>query len=74
MVRRRDFEPRLTVDLMLKDLRLLGQLAASTGTPTTVTAATEQLYTAAASMGLGSLDRAAIVLLVERLAGLESLS
>jgi 3-hydroxyisobutyrate dehydrogenase-like beta-hydroxyacid dehydrogenase len=69
-VRQRDFAPFLSADLMLKDLRLLGELAGSTTTAMPVTSATQQLYAAMVNMGWGSLDRAAIVLLLEQLAGL----
>jgi 3-hydroxyisobutyrate dehydrogenase-like beta-hydroxyacid dehydrogenase len=72
MVRTRSFEPRLSASLMLKDLRLLGELAAATRTPISVTAAAQQLFAAVEATGLGELDRAAVVLLIEKLAGLGS--
>jgi 3-hydroxyisobutyrate dehydrogenase-like beta-hydroxyacid dehydrogenase len=71
MVRRRDFTPRLSAALMRKDLRLLGELAAATTTATPVTGATEQLYAAAVAAGWGELDRAAVLLLLEQLGGIE---
>jgi 3-hydroxyisobutyrate dehydrogenase-like beta-hydroxyacid dehydrogenase len=69
-VRQRDFAPFLSSALMLKDLRLLGELAASTTTSIPVTSATQQLYTAMVNQGWGELDRAAVVLLLEQMAGL----
>ncbi len=72
MVREREFEPRLSAELMLKDLRLFGELAASTHTPVAVASATRQVYEAMVAMGWGDLDRAAVVLLIERLAGMET--
>jgi 3-hydroxyisobutyrate dehydrogenase-like beta-hydroxyacid dehydrogenase len=71
MVRAREFEPRLSAALMLKDLRLFQEMAADTHTPVPVTGATRQLYEAVVSMGWADLDRAAIVLLLERLAGID---
>jgi len=69
-VRQRDFSPFLSSALMLKDLRLLGELAASTTTSIPVTSATQQLYAAMVNQGWGELDRAAVVLLLEQMAGL----
>ena len=56
---------------MLKDLRLFQEMASDTHTPVPVTAATRQLYEAVVSMGWGDLDRAAVVLLLERLSGID---
>ncbi len=72
LVRRREFTPRLSAALMLKDLRLLGDLAAATTTPVPVTAAAQQLFAATTAAGWGELDRAAVLLLLERLAGVPS--
>ncbi len=71
MVSQRDFTPRLSAALMLKDLRLLGELAAATTTPVPLAAAAQQLFAATVASGWGELDRAAVLLLLERLAGLE---
>jgi 3-hydroxyisobutyrate dehydrogenase-like beta-hydroxyacid dehydrogenase len=71
-VRQRNFAPFLSSDLMLKDLRLLGELAALTTTAIPVTTATQQLFTAVVNQGWGALDRAAVVLLLERMAGLST--
>jgi 3-hydroxyisobutyrate dehydrogenase-like beta-hydroxyacid dehydrogenase len=69
-MRERTFEPRLTVSLLAKDLRLLNELAASSNTPAPVASTNLQLYEAAANTGLAELDSSAIVLLLERLSGL----
>jgi 3-hydroxyisobutyrate dehydrogenase len=70
IVREGTFEPRLSAALMLKDLKLFGELAAATTTSIPATSATQQLFAAMVAMGWGDLDRAAVVLLLERLAGL----
>jgi 3-hydroxyisobutyrate dehydrogenase-like beta-hydroxyacid dehydrogenase len=49
---------------------LLRESAAESSTPIPVTGSTEQLYAAMEAMGWGELDLAAVVLLMERLAGI----
>jgi 3-hydroxyisobutyrate dehydrogenase/2-hydroxy-3-oxopropionate reductase len=50
-MRQRDFEPRLTVALLAKDLRLLNELAAARCAPVPQASANLQLYEAAVNMG-----------------------
>jgi 3-hydroxyisobutyrate dehydrogenase-like beta-hydroxyacid dehydrogenase len=66
------FEPRLTTTLLAKDLRLLNEAAASTGSVVPMAGAAAQLYRSAANMGWADQDTAAVLLLLQRLSGLQA--
>jgi len=65
----RNFEPRLSVDLLAKDLRLLAEAAMLAGATVPIASAALPLYQSAANMGWGHLDTSAVFLLLETLAG-----
>ncbi|HLG73386.1 MAG TPA: NAD(P)-dependent oxidoreductase [Chloroflexota bacterium] len=65
----RQFEPRLTVSLLAKDLRLLNELAQAESAPAPVASSALQLYEAAANLGWEGYDTSAIFLLLEALNG-----
>ncbi|MDE3078247.1 MAG: NAD-binding protein, partial [Chloroflexota bacterium] len=69
-VREGRFEPRLTVSLLAKDLRLMNELAASVTAPVPIASSSLQLYEAAANMGWADRDTSAVVLLLQALSGL----
>jgi 3-hydroxyisobutyrate dehydrogenase-like beta-hydroxyacid dehydrogenase len=64
----RDFTPRATVNLMYKDLTNAVTLAEQAMVPLPVTAAVREVYQAARAMGVGDLDAAAVVTVLEALA------
>ena len=68
-IREREFQPRLTVSLLAKDLRLLNELAASEHAPVPQASANLQLYEAAANMGWADLDTSAVMLALEHMMG-----
>ncbi len=70
-MRQRDFEPRLTVALLAKDLRLLNELAAARCAPVPQASANLQLYEAAVNMGCAELDTSAVLLALERMMALD---
>jgi 3-hydroxyisobutyrate dehydrogenase len=65
---RRDFAPGFMIDLILKDLRLVFENAASTGTPLPGAALVGQLFNSAQSLGLGKEGTQALAQVLERLA------
>jgi 3-hydroxyisobutyrate dehydrogenase len=62
-------QPRLTTALLAKDLRLLAEAAAGCGAIVPVATTAHELYQSAANMGLADLDSSAVLLLLEKLAG-----
>jgi 3-hydroxyisobutyrate dehydrogenase len=64
-------EPRLTTALLAKDLRLLAEAAAGCGAIVPVATTAHELYQSAANMGLSDLDSSAVLLLLEKLAGVQ---
>jgi 3-hydroxyisobutyrate dehydrogenase-like beta-hydroxyacid dehydrogenase len=68
----RDWRPGFTIDLQLKDLRLIEEAAASCGAPVLTTALIRQLYTLLQADGLGEEGNHALVKAIERLAGVEA--
>ena len=62
-------QPRLTTALLAKDLRLLAEAAANAGAVVPVATTALELYQAAANTGLQDHDSSAVLLLLERLAG-----
>ncbi len=65
----RQFEPRLTVALLAKDLRLLNELAAVESAPAPIASQTLQQFEAAANLGWDGYDTSAVYLLLEALNG-----
>ncbi len=68
---RKDYEPTFRVDLMLKDLRLIGGLAESVRAPVHFASLARQVYTGTSALGLGAKDQNAILEYFERGAALE---
>jgi 3-hydroxyisobutyrate dehydrogenase-like beta-hydroxyacid dehydrogenase len=66
------FDAQMKVDLFLKDFQLMIDEGRRLGVPLPLTTITQQLATAAAAAGRGEEDLAAIVTILERLAGLEN--
>jgi 2-hydroxy-3-oxopropionate reductase len=66
----RDFAPGFFVRLQQKDLRLVMELAATLGVPLPGTALVHQLFSAVEAGGGGELGTQALVLALERLAGI----
>jgi 3-hydroxyisobutyrate dehydrogenase-like beta-hydroxyacid dehydrogenase len=66
------FEPQMKVDLFLKDFKLMLEEGRSLGVPLPLTSVTQQLVAATAAAGRGEEDLAAILTIMEKLAGLES--
>ena len=64
-------QPRLRTALLAKDLRLLAEAAADCGAVVPVASTAHELYQSAANMGLSDLDSSAVLLLLEKLAGVE---
>jgi len=68
----RDFAPGFFIRLQQKDLRLVMELAGTLGAPLPGTALVHQLFSAVEATGGGELGTQALVLALERLAGLDS--
>jgi len=64
------FDPLMKVDLFLKDIRLILEAAQALHVPVPLTAAMQQLYTAAFAAGQGKEDLSGVVRVYEALAGL----
>jgi 3-hydroxyisobutyrate dehydrogenase-like beta-hydroxyacid dehydrogenase len=62
----------MKVDLFLKDFKLMLEEGRSLGVPLPLTSVTQQLVAATAAAGRGEEDLAAILTIMEKLAGLES--
>ena len=62
--------PTASVDMFIKDLGLIGALAAELHCPLPVLAASAQLYTAAAAQGRGPQDAASVMAVLEQMAGI----
>ncbi len=67
-----DWRPGFTVDLQLKDLRLVREAAAQAGVPLIATSLVDQLYTMLQAEGAGAEGNHALIKAVERLAGIEA--
>jgi 3-hydroxyisobutyrate dehydrogenase-like beta-hydroxyacid dehydrogenase len=65
------FEPQMKLDLFLKDFRLMLDEAQHLGVALPLTSMTQQICTAAAAAGRGGEDLAALVTILERMAGLD---
>ena len=70
--RERQFKPGFAVDLHYKDIGLVLESAKALGTPLPVTAVVQQLFASMCANGMGSLDNSAMLLLLEKLAGVDS--
>jgi 3-hydroxyisobutyrate dehydrogenase-like beta-hydroxyacid dehydrogenase len=66
------FEPGFTTDLLVKDLRLVQDLADDLHVPLTMVAVARQMYEAARAQGYGSNDSTAVVRPLEQLVGVEA--
>lgn len=66
----RRFEPQMKIDLFLKDFRLMLEEAQHLGVALPLTSLTQQLCTAASAAGHGSEDLAAVIRVLERMAGM----
>jgi 3-hydroxyisobutyrate dehydrogenase-like beta-hydroxyacid dehydrogenase len=64
------FDPKMKVELFLKDIRLILDVAQALHVPVPLTATMQQLYTAASAAGQGEDDLAGIVRVYQALAGL----
>lgn len=71
MTLERTFDPGTPVDLILKDLRLIAEVADESGTRILMAGQARQAFTEASLMGLGPKDMAALVQPLEKLAGIE---
>ena len=67
----RDFAPGFFIHLQQKDLRLVLELAGTLSAPVPGTALVHQLFSAVEASGGGALGTQALILALERLAGLE---
>ena len=66
----KDYSPTFTVNLMLKDLRMIAAMAEETKVPTPLCAIARQVYMGAAALGHGDADQNAIIEYFERGAGI----
>jgi len=64
------FEPQMTLDLFLKDFRLMLEEGQRLGVALPLTSLTQQLCTATAAAGRGGEDLAALIITLEAMAGL----
>ena len=71
MVLERRFDPGTPVDLILKDLRLIAEVAEESSVRLLAGSLARQLFSEASILGLGAADMAALVQPLERLAGIE---
>jgi 3-hydroxyisobutyrate dehydrogenase len=69
---RGDFAPGFTTDLLVKDLRLVQELAEEHHVPVALVALTRQLYEAVRARGEGSSDYSAVVRILEELTGVQA--
>jgi 3-hydroxyisobutyrate dehydrogenase-like beta-hydroxyacid dehydrogenase len=67
----RDFSPGGTIDISFKDQELETSLAKQLGVPLFLANVSQQVYQMARAAGLGKEDGAAIVKVLERLAGVQ---
>jgi 3-hydroxyisobutyrate dehydrogenase len=70
-IMRRDWRPGFTVDLQLKDLRLVHDAADELGAPLLGTSLITTLYRTLQAQGLGAEGNHALVKAIEHLAGIE---
>lgn len=68
---RGDFSKNFSVDLILKDLSLILEVAGKEGIPLPVSAAAREMFSAAHAMGLGSDDMCAVIKVLETLSGIQ---
>ena len=71
-VKERKFDPAFSVNLMVKDLDLALATAKRLNVTVPSTAITKQMFEAAVNMGMGELDIAALIPLMEKLSGIEN--
>ena len=66
----KDYSPTFTVNLMLKDLRIIAAMADGVGTPIPLGTMARQVYMGAAALGHGDADQNAILEFFEKGAGM----
>ncbi len=66
----KDYTPTFSVDYMLKDMRLISEVAESAKSPIPLGALCRQMYTGAAAAGLGGKGTSAVSEIFERGAGI----
>ena len=71
-IKERKFNPAFSVNLMVKDLDLALAAAKRLNVTVPTTALTKQMFETLVNMGMGDLDIAAIIPLVEKLSGIEN--
>ena len=71
LVQKRDFAPHFPLRLMHKDIKLMLEAGANTGTPLPGLKQVEQIYAESANAGQGDLDYAATIEVLERMAGVK---
>ena len=67
----KDYAPTFTVNLMLKDLRIIAAMADALGAPIPLGAMARQVYMSAAALGHGEADQNAIIEFFEKSAGVD---
>lgn len=67
----KDYAPTFTVNLMLKDLRIIAAMADGLDAPIPLGAAARQIYMSAAALGHGEADQNAIIEFFEKSAGVD---
>ncbi len=67
----KDYAPTFTVNLMLKDLRIIAAMADGLDAPIPLGAAARQVYMSAAALGHGEADQNAIIEFFEKSAGVD---
>lgn len=67
----KDYTPTFTVNLMLKDLRIIAAMADALATPIPLGATARQVYMSAAALGHGEADQNAILSFFEKGAGMD---
>jgi len=66
----KDYSPTFTVNLMLKDLRMIAAMAEENKVPTPLCTMARQIYMGAAALGHGDLDQNAILEYFETSSGM----
>jgi 3-hydroxyisobutyrate dehydrogenase-like beta-hydroxyacid dehydrogenase len=67
----RDFEPKGSVNTLVKDTRIVMQTAIELGTPVLASSVAYQVFRIANSRGLGEKDSASIITIFEDYAGIK---
>ena len=70
-IRQANFTKNFPVDLMLKDLNLVLEAGGENGVPLPQTSVTREMFSAARGAGYGDQDMAAVIKVLEKIAGVE---